>query len=199
MFAAIATPSGDPFTMTFMAVPMVVLFVISEVIARFNDRRRASRNINAGPRPRRGIAAVSDTECREVDAFDLPEWLGDRPGDVVRGRAAPARHRAGRAPQRYQRGRARRATCWRATSPTPCAVVDEQTRIQIHQAWRHGQVHVVRRAGRLTLGAPGTDFTAPRVLDVVGRLAKAVGAPPGHFAVRLRVARDGSGWDRGGG
>ena len=29
--------------------------------------------------------------------------------------------------------------------------------------------------------------------------AKAVGAPPGHFAVRLRVARDGSGWDRGGG
>jgi sec-independent protein translocase protein TatC len=51
VFAAIATPSGDPFTMTFMAVPMVVLFVISEVIARFNDRRRASRNINAGLNP----------------------------------------------------------------------------------------------------------------------------------------------------
>ena len=44
LFAAIATPSADPFTMTFMAVPMVLLFLISEVIARFNDRRRARRN-----------------------------------------------------------------------------------------------------------------------------------------------------------
>ena len=51
VFAAVATPSGDPFTMTFMAVPMVVLFLISEVIARFNDRRRAARNINAGLSP----------------------------------------------------------------------------------------------------------------------------------------------------
>ena len=43
VFAAVATPSGDPFTMTLMAVPMVILFGISEVIARFNDRRRAKR------------------------------------------------------------------------------------------------------------------------------------------------------------
>jgi len=43
VFAAVATPSADPFTMTFMAVPMVVLFLVSEVIARANDRRRAKR------------------------------------------------------------------------------------------------------------------------------------------------------------
>ena len=43
IFAAIATPSADPFTMTFMAVPMVLLFFVSEVIARYNDRRRARR------------------------------------------------------------------------------------------------------------------------------------------------------------
>ena len=43
VFAAVATPSGDPFTMTLMAVPMIVLFAISEVIARLNDRRRAKR------------------------------------------------------------------------------------------------------------------------------------------------------------
>ena len=43
VFAAIATPSADPFTMTFMAIPMVVLFLISEQIARVNDRRRARR------------------------------------------------------------------------------------------------------------------------------------------------------------
>ncbi|HWJ66782.1 MAG TPA: twin-arginine translocase subunit TatC [Nocardioides sp.] len=51
VFAAVATPSGDPFTMTFMAVPMVVLFLVSEVIARINDRRRERRAINAGLSP----------------------------------------------------------------------------------------------------------------------------------------------------
>ena len=50
-FAAIATPSADPFTMTFMAIPMVLLFVVSEVIARFNDRRRARRRPYAGLDP----------------------------------------------------------------------------------------------------------------------------------------------------
>jgi len=43
VFAAVATPSTDPFTMTFMAVPMVLLFFLSEGIARYNDRRRARR------------------------------------------------------------------------------------------------------------------------------------------------------------
>lgn len=44
VFAAVATPSADPFTMTLMAVPMVVLFMVSEAIARVNDRRRAARS-----------------------------------------------------------------------------------------------------------------------------------------------------------
>jgi sec-independent protein translocase protein TatC len=44
VFAAAATPSTDPFTMTLMAVPMVLLFLLSEVIARLNDRRRARRH-----------------------------------------------------------------------------------------------------------------------------------------------------------
>jgi sec-independent protein translocase protein TatC len=51
IFAAIATPSADPFTMTAMAVPMILLFFISEVIARVNDRRRDKRGINAGLSP----------------------------------------------------------------------------------------------------------------------------------------------------
>ncbi|GAB3039756.1 Sec-independent protein translocase protein TatC [Nocardioides flavus (ex Wang et al. 2016)] len=51
VFAAVATPSADPFTMTLMAVPMVLLFFASEAIARFNDRRRARRNPNAGLSP----------------------------------------------------------------------------------------------------------------------------------------------------
>jgi sec-independent protein translocase protein TatC len=51
VFAAIATPSADPFTMSLMAVPMVLLFLISEVIARYNDRRRAKKNPFAGLDP----------------------------------------------------------------------------------------------------------------------------------------------------
>jgi sec-independent protein translocase protein TatC len=51
IFAAVATPSADPFTMTFMAVPMVVLFLLSEIICRFNDRRRKARGVNAGLEP----------------------------------------------------------------------------------------------------------------------------------------------------
>ena len=41
IFAAIATPSVDPFSMLFLAIPMVLLFLVSEVIARLLDRRKA--------------------------------------------------------------------------------------------------------------------------------------------------------------
>lgn len=40
IFAAVATPSTDPISMLFLAVPMTVLFLLSEVIARTIDRRR---------------------------------------------------------------------------------------------------------------------------------------------------------------
>lgn len=51
VFAAVATPSTDPFTMTAMAVPMCILFLVSEVIARTNDKRRAARQPNSGLSP----------------------------------------------------------------------------------------------------------------------------------------------------
>jgi sec-independent protein translocase protein TatC len=41
VFAAVATPSTDPISMLFLAMPMLVLFLVSELIARFVDRRRA--------------------------------------------------------------------------------------------------------------------------------------------------------------
>jgi sec-independent protein translocase protein TatC len=40
IFAAVATPSTDPITMLLLAMPMVVLFLISEGIAHLVDRRR---------------------------------------------------------------------------------------------------------------------------------------------------------------
>src|SRR3954451_2824264 len=40
IFAAVATPSTDPFSMLMLAIPMLVLFALSEVIARTADRIR---------------------------------------------------------------------------------------------------------------------------------------------------------------
>ena len=57
VFAAIATPSTDPFTMLMLAVPMTVLFLISEVVARFVDRRRH----------RTSYAGLADDEASPLD------------------------------------------------------------------------------------------------------------------------------------
>jgi sec-independent protein translocase protein TatC len=40
IFAAVATPSTDPFSMLMLAIPMLILFLIAEMIARLIDRRR---------------------------------------------------------------------------------------------------------------------------------------------------------------
>lgn len=41
VFAAVATPTGDPVTLLFLAGPMCVLFAAAYLVCRFNDRRRA--------------------------------------------------------------------------------------------------------------------------------------------------------------
>ncbi|HEU5036983.1 MAG TPA: twin-arginine translocase subunit TatC [Nocardioides sp.] len=51
VFAAAATPSTDPFTMTFMAVPMVVLYLVSEFLARVHDNRKERSRPNTGLSP----------------------------------------------------------------------------------------------------------------------------------------------------
>ena len=58
IFAAIATPSVDPFSMLFLAIPMVLLFLISEVIARVLDRRKAKAN---------ELSGLSDDEASDID------------------------------------------------------------------------------------------------------------------------------------
>jgi sec-independent protein translocase protein TatC len=40
VFAAVATPSTDPFSMLMLAIPMLVLFAFSEILARIFDRVR---------------------------------------------------------------------------------------------------------------------------------------------------------------
>ncbi|HZC26731.1 MAG TPA: twin-arginine translocase subunit TatC [Actinopolymorphaceae bacterium] len=48
VFAAVATPSTDPITMLLLAVPMTVLYLLSELIARYVERRRRARLVAQG-------------------------------------------------------------------------------------------------------------------------------------------------------
>jgi sec-independent protein translocase protein TatC len=60
VFAAVATPSTDPFSMLMLAIPMTVLFLVSEVIARTVDRRRH----------RTSYDAFADEEASPIDGID---------------------------------------------------------------------------------------------------------------------------------
>lgn len=48
VFAAVATPSIDPITMLLLAIPMSALFLASEQIARFIEKRRRASLVAAG-------------------------------------------------------------------------------------------------------------------------------------------------------
>jgi sec-independent protein translocase protein TatC len=73
LFAAVATPSTDPFTMCAMALPMVVLFEAAVLFAVLHDRRKARRQAER--------AANAEHERLDDDtpsAIDpLPERLTD--------------------------------------------------------------------------------------------------------------------------
>jgi sec-independent protein translocase protein TatC len=45
VFAAVATPSTDPFSMLMLGIPMLILFALSEAIARIMDRIRGKRKL----------------------------------------------------------------------------------------------------------------------------------------------------------
>jgi sec-independent protein translocase protein TatC len=60
VFSAVATPSTDPVSMLFLAVPMTILFFISEVVARLLDRRR-------GTGPDGDYDAYDDDEVSDLD------------------------------------------------------------------------------------------------------------------------------------
>jgi sec-independent protein translocase protein TatC len=65
VFAAVATPSQDPFTMLALALPTVVLFEVAELIAYVHDRRKAGR-----PDP---YASLSDDEASPLDLGDTED------------------------------------------------------------------------------------------------------------------------------
>lgn len=128
---------------------------------------------------------MDDRQVRAVDPFDLPDWLGT--GDVTWAATASARGEP-RVPGRLEAGdRALDCDLLAADQAFPLPMLPEAWRAQVHQAWSYGQVLLVEDGGRLTLAVPGTSFNADLALETLGRFAKAVGADPARFAVRLRL------------
>jgi hypothetical protein len=122
----------------------------------------------------------------EVDPFDLPEWLGE---SAVTWTPEGGIHDSHLVPGTLDGGEGRTLACGllAVDEAYPKPVADDDLRHLAHQAWRHGEVHLLEVDGVLTLAVPGTSFTAEKVLEVLARLAKAVGARPESFAVLLRL------------
>ena len=122
---------------------------------------------------------------RAADPFDLPEWLGT--GEVTW--YAESTERTGHSVRGRLVGGAEELPCdlLAVDQAWPAPVADEETRRVAHNAWRNGQVLLLEADSRLVVAAPGTCFSADRVLEVLARLAKAVGARPDLFVAALRV------------
>jgi hypothetical protein len=131
----------------------------------------------------------------DVDPFDLPEWLGTgdvvwradvglRTGHLVRGRLTAEEWSSG-----SDAGNVPEVACdlLAVDEAYPSPVVDDATRLRVHQAWRHGQVVIGRHDDRVVLAVPGTGFGPDLVLDALGRLARAVGAHTDRYAALLRL------------
>lgn len=139
----------------------------------------------------------------DIDPFDLPEWLGTgdvvwradaglQTGHLVRGRltAAPSPATASdTSGEAGEAGEAGEIVCdlLAVDEAYPAPVVDDATRLRVHQAWRHGQVVIGEHGSRMVLAVPGTRFGPELVLEALSRLARAVGAHAERYAALLRL------------
>ena len=73
LFAAVATPTGDPITMLMLAVPMWLLFEASVLVCRLNDRRRAKHDAELG------LTGLDDDEASPLE--DVAPIDGATEGD----------------------------------------------------------------------------------------------------------------------
>ncbi len=125
-------------------------------------------------------------EPQDVDPFDLPEALGE--GEVTWSSqdSLASGHRV-RGLLTAADGSDLPCDLLAVDEAYPAPVASESVRLVVHQAWRHGQVHLASCDDRLTLLVPGTSFSADTALEAIARLAKALGASPSAFAVHLRL------------
>jgi hypothetical protein len=129
---------------------------------------------------------VETSRLAEVDPFELPDWLGT--GDVTwESRSGLRAGHQLRGVLLGADGEQLECDLLAVDEAYPAPVVEEAARTRAHHAWRNGQVLVTDLDGALVLCVPGTRFYADLVLEALGRLAKAVGASPDHYAIRLRI------------
>jgi hypothetical protein len=126
------------------------------------------------------------TSLVELDPFDLPDWLGEEAVAWAADRGLSGHLVAGRLTAGD--GAELPLDLLAVDQAYPVPVVDDPTRTAVHRAWRHGQVLLVSRDGRATVAVPGTSFGADRVLEALARVARAVGADPAHWSVRLQLS-----------
>lgn len=122
---------------------------------------------------------------RELDAFDLPEWLGE--GDVVwhsEGGLDTGHRVAGTLVGPAEERLPCDLLAVDDAYPEPVAV--DSVRVRAHQLWRHGEVLVATDADRTVLVVPGSRVDTLTALEAVTRLSRAVGAN-GAWAVLLHL------------
>ena len=74
IFAAVATPSTDPISMLFLAIPMTLLFLLSEGIARVLDRRRGIHDYDAWEDDAQSELALDrDPDDERPSSLDEPD------------------------------------------------------------------------------------------------------------------------------
>jgi sec-independent protein translocase protein TatC len=78
LFAAVATPSTDPFTMCAMALPMALLFEGSVLFATVHDRRKARRKAADA-----AVQHLDDDEPSRIDAVPQRYGADDGWGDTT--------------------------------------------------------------------------------------------------------------------
>jgi sec-independent protein translocase protein TatC len=83
LFAAVATPTTDPFTMCAMAVPMAVLYEVAVQVAGVHDKRKARRKAEAAEAA--VAAAAAGAPAREQLADDVPSAIDPIPRRLALG------------------------------------------------------------------------------------------------------------------
>lgn len=123
--------------------------------------------------------------AEELDPFDLPDWVGEERvvwsadtglgGHLVAGTL-------GAEPDRTLG-----CDLLAVDQAYPAPVVDSAVRARAHQVWQHGEVLLVSHGDRTAVATPGTAYAADDVLEALTRLARAVGADPARWSVRLAL------------